>query len=69
MTANYTVDMVQTAVEQAARNATERARTDERQRIVNLLHFEAGQHTDPVAAEAIHEAIRLILDPAPDLVL
>ena len=66
---NYTVDMMQSAVEQAAREAELRARTLERQRIVNLLHFEANQHTDPVACEAIHEAIRVILDPAPDLVL
>jgi hypothetical protein len=36
---------------------------------VNILSFEANQHRDPVAAEAIHEAIRLVLDPAPDLVL
>lgn len=66
---NYTVDMMQAAVEQAAKSAAERARTEERQRIVNLLHFEANQHTDPVACEAIHEAIRVVLDPAPDLIL
>ena len=66
---NYTVDMMQAAVEQAAKSAADRARTDERQRIVNLLHFEANQHTDPVACEAIHEAIRVVLDPAPDLIL
>ena len=66
---NYTVDMVQTAVELAAREAASRARVEERQRIVNILSFEANQHRDPVAAEAIHEAIRLVLDPAPDLVL
>lgn len=66
---NYTVDMMQAAVEQAAKSAAERARTDERQRIVNLLHFEANQHTDPVACEAIHEAIRVVLDPTPDLIL
>lgn len=66
---NYTVDMMQAAVEQAAKSAADRARTDERQRIVNLLHFEANQHTDPVACEAIHEAIRVVLDPTPDLIL
>ena len=66
---NYTVDMMQAAVEQAAKSAAERARTDERQRIVNILHFEANQHTDPVACEAIHEAIRVVLDPTPDLIL
>lgn len=66
---NYTVDMMQAAVEQAAKSAADRARTEERQRIVNLLHFEANQHTDPVACEAIHEAIRVVLDPAPDLIL
>ena len=66
---NYSVDMMQAAVEQAAKSAAERARTDERQRIVNLLHFEANQHTDPVACEAIHEAIRVVLDPTPDLIL
>ena len=66
---NYTVDMMQAAVEQAAKSAAERARVEERQRIVNLLHFEANQHTDPVACEAIHEAIRVVLDPAPDLIL
>lgn len=66
---NYTVDMMQAAVEQAAKSAAERARTEERQRIVNLLHFEANQHTDPVACEAIHEAIRVVLDPTPDLIL
>lgn len=66
---NYTVDMMQAAVEQAAKSAADRARTEERQRIVNLLHFEANQHTNPVACEAIHEAIRVVLDPAPDLIL
>ena len=66
---NYTVDMMQAAVEQAAKSAAERARTDERQRIVNLLHVEANLHTDPVACEAIHEAIRVVLDPTPDLIL
>ena len=66
---NYTVDMMQAAVEQAAKCAADRARTEERQRIVNLLHFEANQHTDPVACEAIHEAIRVVLDPTPDLIL
>lgn len=66
---NYTVDMMQAAVEQAAKSAAERARTEERQRIINLLHFEANQHTDPVACEAIHEAIRVVLDPTPDLIL
>lgn len=66
---NYTVDMMRAAVEQAATEAANRARTEERQRIVNVLTFEANQHTDPVAYGAIHEAIRLVLDPAPDLIL
>jgi hypothetical protein len=66
---NYTVDMMQSAVEQAAREAATRARVEERQRIVNVLMFEAHQHTDPAATEAIHEAIRVVLDPAPDLIL
>lgn len=65
----YNAEMVERAVCQARNAATDHAKVEERQRIVNLLHFEANQHTDPVAAEAIHEAIRLILDPAPDLVL
>jgi len=65
----YNADMVQRAVEQATASATAAAAVAERQRIVNLLHYEAGQHNDPTAAEAIHEAIRLILDPCPDLIL
>jgi hypothetical protein len=65
----YNADMVQRAVEQATASATATATTAERQRIVNLLHYEAAQHNDPTAAEAIHEAIRLILDPCPDLIL
>lgn len=66
---NYTVDMMQAAVEQAATEAAKRACVEERQRIVNLLHFEANQHTNPVATEAIFEAIRVVMDPTPDLVL
>lgn len=65
----YNAEMVQRAVEQATKAATEGATVKERQRIVNVLHYEAAQHNDPTAAEAIHEAIRLILDPCPDLIL
>ncbi len=65
----YNAEMVERAVAQAREAAIAVARTEERQRIVNVLHFEANQHTDPVACEAIHEAIRVILDPTPDLVL
>jgi len=65
----YNAEMVERAVAQARQAAIEHTRVEERQRIVNLLHFEANQHTDPVATEAIHEAIRVILDPAPDLIL
>lgn len=65
----YNADMVQRAVDDAVKAAVEAATIKERQRIVNLMHYEAGTHNDPTAAEAIHEAIRLILDPCPDLIL
>ena len=65
----YNAEMVERAVTQARQAAIEATRVEERQRIVTLLHFEANQHSDPVACEAIHEAIRVILDPAPDLIL
>ena len=65
----YNAEMVERAVAQARDAAAAVARTEERQRIVNVLHFEANQHTDPVACEAIHESIRIILDPTPDLIL
>jgi acyl-CoA reductase-like NAD-dependent aldehyde dehydrogenase len=65
----YNAEMVERAVSQAREAAMSAAKVEERQRIVTLLHFEANQHTDPVACEAIHEAIRVILDPTPDLIL
>lgn len=65
----YNAEMVQRAVDDAVKAATEAATVRERQRIVNVLHYEAAQHNDPTAAEAIHEAIRVVLDPCPDLIL
>ena len=65
----YNAEMVQRAVDDAVKAAVEAATVKERQRIVNLLPYEAGMHNDPTAAEAIHEAIRRILDPCPDLIL
>jgi hypothetical protein len=65
----YNADMVQRAVDDAVKAAVEAATVKERQRIVNLLHYEAAMLNDPTAAEAIHESIRLILDPCPDLIL